>query len=50
MELQQLLGVTEKEGGFSQTLDTIGHLIDQLERRPSQADMRRKSHGNRNAS
>jgi AcrR family transcriptional regulator len=38
MELQQLLGVTEKEGRFSQTLDTIGHLIDQLERRPSQAE------------
>jgi AcrR family transcriptional regulator len=50
MELQQLLGVPEKEGWFSQTLDTIGRLIDQLERRPSQADMRRKSHGNRNRS
>ena len=50
MELQQLLGVAEREGCFSQTLDTIGRLIEQVERRPISADMRRKSHGNRNAS
>jgi AcrR family transcriptional regulator len=50
MELQHQLGVAEKEGWFIQTLDTIGHLIEQLERRPISVDMRRKSHGNRNAS
>lgn len=50
MELQHLLGVAEKEGCFWQTLDTIGQLIEQLERRPIPADMRTKSHGNRNAS
>jgi len=50
MELQHLLGVAEREGCFWQTLDTIGHLIEQLERRPTPADMRRKSHGNGHAS